>query len=88
MSFNGPRCDARFWAFTIVGTLTASICGCFAFAIAAQTTRGEDASIVSVDDAIHRMELRRDARADHLLVIRSAGQHVTHEGALVADAVR
>lgn len=58
MSFT-RRVDARYFAFAILGTLTATMFGCFAYGIAAQTTANENASIVSVNDALHEIELRQ-----------------------------
>ena len=56
--------DARFLAFVILGTLTAMMFGCFAYGIAAQTTNTETASIVSVNDALHQMEIRQQRARD------------------------
>ncbi|MDB4945940.1 MAG: hypothetical protein JWP97_5474 [Labilithrix sp.] len=88
MSLNRQGIDGRFWAFVIMGTLTATTFGCFASAMAAQTTSGENASILSVNDALHQMELRQKARAAHALMVRSSTQHEPAEGALVAEASR
>ena len=72
MSFH-KRVDARFLAFAILGTLTASMFGCFAYGIAVQTTNSENASILSVNDALHQMELRQQhGKTMHELTIANA----------------
>ncbi len=48
--FTRARLDAPFWAFLLIGLLSAGSLGCFGFAAAAQASRSSDAEILTTDN--------------------------------------